>query len=87
MPLYLTILEYTSIAFVLSHHSVTLGVNINNPTCFLKCSDSNTLKFGLYNSSQAVKKSKVLLFLNQFLITSAARDLSLLAFAISEIQI
>ena len=33
------------------------------------------------------KNSNVYLFLNQFLITSAARELSLLPFAISEIQI
>ena len=30
-------------AFVLLIHSETLGVKINNPTCFLKCSDWNTL--------------------------------------------
>lgn len=30
-------------AFVLLIHSETLGVKVNNPTCFLKCSDWNTL--------------------------------------------
>ena len=30
-------------AFVLLIHSETLGVKVNNPTCFLKCSDWDTL--------------------------------------------
>ena len=34
-----------------------------SPASFLKCSDSNTLKFGLYISSHVDKNSNVLLFL------------------------
>ena len=75
------------IAFVCSTHSDTLGVKVNNPACFLKCSDSNTLKFGLYISSQVAKNSSVLLFLSQLRTTSAALESSDFAAAISVMQL
>ena len=73
-------------AFVSFTHSETLGVKVNNPACFLNCSDSNTLKLGLYICSHTDKYSKVPRFLNQFLTTSAALTESDLALAISVMQ-
>lgn len=45
------------------------------------------LKFRLYIDFQTPKNSKVILFLNQFLITSSEVDLPSLNFVKSEIQI
>jgi len=75
-PPYFPILEYRPITLVFSHHSDTLDVNVNNPTCF-HMFGFLPLKLGLYNYFQVVKKSNVLLLRNQFLITSATRDSSL----------
>ena len=72
---------------LLKFQSETLGVKVNNPASFLKCSDSNTLKSGLYNSSHVDKNSRVFLFRSQLRIISAALELSFFAFAISVIQI
>jgi len=47
VPPYFPRFEYIPIAFVLSHHSVTLNVNVWSPALFLNPSNSTELKFGL----------------------------------------
>lgn len=87
VPPYFPRFEYMPIAFVFSHYWLTLSVKVWSPAWFLNPSNSTELKFGLYIDSNVPKNSKVILFLNQFLITSSEVDFPSLNFVKSEIQI